>query len=179
MDSSYFKALHIIFVVTWFAGLFYIVRLFIYHVEAFNKTEDEQKVLIPQYKLMEKRLWYGITWPSAILTLFFGGSLIYNNPYLLNMSFMHIKFTFLIGLYLYQIICHNIFKKLQNDIPTNWTSNKLRVWNEVATIFLFAIVFVVILKDSLNWIFGVVGLLVFSIILMLAIKFYKKIRNKN
>lgn len=179
MDSTYLKALHLIFVVTWFAGLFYIVRLFIYHVEAFQKSLEEQKILIPQYKLMQKRLWYGITWPSAILTLIFGGSLLYSNPYLFKMPFMHIKFTFLIGLYLYQIICHQIFKKLQNDIETKWTSNKLRVWNEVATIFLFAIVFIVVLKSTLNWVFGVVGLLIFSVLLMLAIKLYKNIRNKS
>jgi protoporphyrinogen IX oxidase len=175
----YLKALHLIFVVTWFAGLFYIVRLFIYHVEAFDKSELEKQVLIPQYKLMEKRLWYGITWPSAILTLLFGGSLLYQNDYLLKLPFMHIKLTFLLGLYIYQIICHQIFKKLQNDIPTKWTSNKLRIWNEVATLFLFSIIFVIVLKNSFNWIYGVVGLILFSVILMLAIKVYKKIRNNN
>ena len=178
MDYSYLKALHIIFVVTWFAGLFYIVRLFIYHVEAFEKNNTAKEILIPQYKLMEKRLWYGITWPSAILTLVFGGSLLISNPYLLKMPFMHVKLSFLVGLYVYQIICHQIFKKLQNNISTKWTSNKLRVWNEVATIFLFSIVFVVILKSALNWIYGVTGLLVFSILLMLAIRVYKKLRKK-
>ena len=72
MDFSYLKALHIIFVVTWFAGLFYIVRLFIYHSEAESKPEPERSILQKQYKLMEKRLWYGITWPSMILTITFG-----------------------------------------------------------------------------------------------------------
>ena len=67
MTFQYLKALHLIFMVTWFAGLFYIVRLFIYHVEADKKEDPEKTILTNQFKLMEKRLWYGITWPSAIL----------------------------------------------------------------------------------------------------------------
>ena len=67
MTFQYLKALHLIFMVTWFAGLFYIVRLFIYHVEADKKEDPEKTILTHQFKLMEKRLWYGITWPSAIL----------------------------------------------------------------------------------------------------------------
>ena len=66
------KALHIIFVVTWFAGLFYIVRLFIYQREAQDKPERERAVLTEQFKLMSKRLWLGITWPSAIITSILG-----------------------------------------------------------------------------------------------------------
>src|SRR6476661_6146732 len=68
----YIKALHIIFVVTWFSGLFYIVRLFIYTTEANEKPEPERTILIKQFQIMMKRLWYGITWPSAVLTLLFG-----------------------------------------------------------------------------------------------------------
>jgi putative membrane protein len=66
------KALHIIFIVTWFAGLFYIVRLFVYQAEADQKEEPEKSILSKQYKIMAKRLWYGITWPSFVLTLLFG-----------------------------------------------------------------------------------------------------------
>jgi len=76
MNYSYIKALHIIFVVTWFAGLFYIVRLFIYFAEAQEKPEPERSILQNQFRIMQKRLWYGITWPSAILTLIFGFSIV-------------------------------------------------------------------------------------------------------
>ena len=69
-SPNFFKSLHLIFVVTWFSGLFYIVRLFIYHVEAQKKSEMEKNILSKQYKLMQKRLWYIITWPSMLLTLF-------------------------------------------------------------------------------------------------------------
>ena len=68
----YPKALHIIFVVSWFAGLFYIIRLFIYHTEAEEKPESERKALQDQFKIMENRLWYIITWPAAILATVFG-----------------------------------------------------------------------------------------------------------
>ena len=68
----YVKALHIIFVVTWFSGLFYIVRLFIYSAEAHLKPEPERTILLRQFGQMQHRLWYIITWPSAILTLVLG-----------------------------------------------------------------------------------------------------------
>src|SRR5437660_9349628 len=69
---GYIKSLHIIFVVTWFSGLFYIVRLFIYATEANDKPEPDRSVLVKQFLVMMRRLWYGITWPSAVLTLIFG-----------------------------------------------------------------------------------------------------------
>src|SRR6185436_706557 len=68
----YLKAIHIIFIVTWFSGMFYIVRLFIYNTEAAEKTDPEKTILQRQFSIMIKRLWLGITWPSAILTIIFG-----------------------------------------------------------------------------------------------------------
>ena len=92
------KALYIIFVVTWFAGLFYIVRLFVYLAEAKDRPQNEQDVLIPQYQLMAKRLWYGITWPSMILALTFGTWMIIDYPTFLKLPWMHVKLTFVLGL---------------------------------------------------------------------------------
>jgi len=150
-DILYIKALHIIFVTTWFAGLFYIVRLFIYHAEAKNKEEPASSILQKQYKLMEWRLWYIITWPSAILTLIFGTWMIVDNPVYLSMPWMHVKLGMVSALFLYQFYCHRIFKRFQND-EKSWGSVALRFWNEVATVFLFAIVFIVVLKNSFDWI---------------------------
>jgi putative membrane protein len=178
MSFLYIKALHIIFVITWFSGLFYIVRLFIYHAEAENKTSPEKEILQKQYKLMSKRLWYIITWPSAILASVFAFWLLYENPAYLKMPWMHVKLTFVLALYIYQGICHKIFIQLQNDI-VKYSSFKLRIWNEVATIILFSIVFLVVLKSAINWIWGVVGIVLFSFILMFGIRLYKRIRNKN
>ncbi|MDG2193762.1 MAG: CopD family protein [Polaribacter sp.] len=178
MDFLYVKALHIIFVITWFAGLFYIIRLFIYHVEAEDKEEPAREILQTQYKLMSKRLWYIITWPSAILASFFAFWMLYKEPAYLQMTWMLVKLSFVGILYVYHGICHSIFKELQNDI-VKYSSFKLRVWNEVATIILFAIVFLVTLKSAINWIWGVVGIILFGILLMLGIKLYKRIRKNN
>ena len=101
MDFLYIKALHIIFVVTWFAGLFYIIRLFIYHVEAENKLEPAKSILQTQYKLMSKRLWYIITWPSAILASVFAFWMLYESPYYLTEPWMHVKLAFVLALYFY------------------------------------------------------------------------------
>jgi putative membrane protein len=178
MDFLNLKALHIIFVITWFAGLFYIVRLFIYHAEAEGKVEPAKEILQSQYKLMSKRLWLIITWPSAILASLFGFWMLYQNPSYLNLPWMHIKLGFVALLYIYHFLCHKIYTQLQNDI-IKYSSTQLRIWNEVATIILFSIVFLVVLKSTVNWIYGVVGILLFSILLMLVVKLYKRLRDKS
>ncbi len=181
MDNlfKYALALHIIFIVTWFAGLFYIVRLFIYHTEAESKPEFEKNILQTQYKIMEKRLWYGITWPSMILTLIIGPwVLTYNFDYYVTSAFFIVKLCFVGGLILYHLQCHVMFKQLQNDV-IKYTSFKLRMWNEVATLFLVAIVFLIVLKSNTGMIYGLLGLIIFAVTLMLGIKIYKKSRDKN
>ena len=178
MDFAYVKALHIIFVVTWFAGLFYIVRLFIYHVEAEQKEETAKIILQTQYKLMSKRLWYIITWPSAILAGFFAIWMLVQEPSYLKMGWMHVKLSFVLALYFYHFACHIIYKQLQKDIIKH-TALKLRIWNEVATILLFAIVFLVVLKSTISWVWGVIGIILFGVLLMLSIKLYKRIREKK
>lgn len=181
MEYFYLKALHIIFVVTWFAGLFYIVRLFIYYVEAAEEEEGAKAILRKQYKIMSKRLWYGITWPSAVLTLIFGGWILLFTPQghaALLMSWMHIKLTFLIALYIYHFMCHRMFTQLIDD-KLNYSSFKLRLWNEVATVFLFAIVFLVVLKNNISWVWGVVGMAILGVLLYYGIKAYRKIREKK
>ena len=178
MDLSYIKALHIIFVITWFAGLFYIVRLFIYHVEAESKEEPAKSILQKQYKLMSKRLWYIITWPSAVLATLFALCMLIIEPSYLTMIWMHVKLSFVFALILYHLACHKIYKQLQNDV-IKYTAFKLRIWNEVATILLFAIVFIVVLKTNISWIWGVIGIILFGLLLMLSIKLYKKIREKK
>jgi len=178
MDLAYIKALHIIFVVTWFAGLFYIVRLFIYFAEAEEKEETAKSILQTQYKLMSKRLWYIITWPSAILASFFAFWMLYLEPSYLLMPWMHVKLSFVLALYFYHAGCQKIFVQQQKGI-VKYTSFKLRIWNEVATILLFAIVFLVVLKSTISWIWGVVGIILFGVLMMLGIKLYKNIRKKN
>lgn len=175
MSYLYLKALHIIFVVTWFAGLFYIVRLFIYHTEAQQMPHQERLALSNQFKIMQKRLWYGITWPSAFLVLIFGGALLKDWMPIKDHPWLITKLCFVVGLYLYHIYCGRIFKRLQKDQFT-MSAQKLRIWNEVATIFLVAIVFLVTLKSVLDMVWGLVGLAAFTITLLIAIKLYRKKR---
>lgn len=177
MGFEYIKALHIIFVVTWFAGLFYIVRLFIYQTEAMERPESERVILKPQLDLMASRLWYIITWPSAILTLIFGIWILSYRMGYLQLGFMHAKLGFVVLLYGYHLGCHFIFKEIQKG-RTRWTSTQLRIWNEVSTLLLFAIVFLIVLKNTLSMVWGIVGLVALGIFLMAGIKIYKKYRTK-
>lgn len=172
----YIKALHLIFVITWFAGLFYMVRLFVYHTEAKEKPEPEQSILIRQFQIMQNRLWVIITWPSAILATVFAIILLVLNPYLLKMGWMHIKLAFVVLLWIYQLKSHQIYKQLQQNI-TQYSSGFFRIWNEVATLILFSVIFLVVLKNSFDWVFGVVGLFGLAILLMLGIRLYKRIRK--
>ncbi len=175
---NYIKSLHLIFVVTWFAGLFYIPRLFIYHIEAAEKPEPDRSILTYQLKLMTKRLWYIITWPSAVLCTLFAIWLLLLMPSWLTQPWMHVKLLFVVLLIAYHLKTHQMYLQLQRD-DIRYTSNFMRIWNEGATMVLFAVTFLVVLKSAFDWIFGVVGILLLAVLLMLGIRLYKRIREKN
>ena len=125
---------------------------------------------------MMRRLWFGITWPSAALTLIFGPWIWY-----LMGSFpqwLLIKLGFVIGLYAYHLTLHIIYKQ-QMKAVFKYSSQQLRIWNEVATIFLVAIVMLAVVKQNISVVWGIVGLIAFVILLMSGIKIYKLIRSKN
>jgi len=126
---------------------------------------------------MEKRLWYGITWPSAILTVIFGFWLVQAYNYWLQ-PWMLLKLGFVAGLLVYHFLCGALFNQLQKGI-IKYSSLQLRIWNEVATLFLVAIIFVIVLKSTIAWIWGAVGLFLFALALMLAIKLYKISRESS
>lgn len=176
MEYNYIKSLHLIFVITWFAGLFYIPRLFIYHIEAHQKPSPEKDILSQQLKLMAKRLWYIITWPSAILATVFALWLLHLAPYWIEQPWMHAKLAFVVLLFVYHLKTHLMYKAFQQDI-IKYSSNFMRLWNEGATLLLFAIVFLVILKNTLNMVFGLIGLVGLAVVLMLGIRLYKATRN--
>jgi protoporphyrinogen IX oxidase len=176
MTFLYLKAVHIIFIVTWFAGLFYMPRLLVYMVEVHHKTEPEKSILLNQLLLMAKRLWFGITWPSAIITLAMGTSLIINDPSWLSLGFMHIKLMLVLLLYAYHLSLHYIYRQLTNNI-VRYTSQELRAWNEVATLFLISIVFIIVLKNALSMVWGIAGLIVITVLILTGIRIYKKYRK--
>jgi len=176
MGFEYVKALHLIFIVTWFAGLFYIVRLFIYQTEALEKPEQERLILKPQLDLMARRLWYIITWPSAVLTLIFGYWVLTYRWGYLQQEFMQAKLIFVLLLYVYHGYSQVLFNELQAG-KARWSSTQLRLWNELSTLLLFAIVFLIVLKNTLSMVWGMLGLVGLSLVLLLAIKLYKKNRT--
>jgi len=177
MDYLSIKALHIIFVITWFAGLFYIPRIFIYQTEALSKPEPEKSILQVQLALMAKRLWYIITWPSALITAIMASTLLYLQPQWLELPFMQIKLLLVGVLYGYHLSLHHIFKLLQVGV-VKYSSMQLRIWNEVSTLILISVIFLIVKKDQLSWISGVLGIFTVIILLMSGIKFYKYIRTK-
>ena len=156
--------------------MFYIVRLFIYNTEAGEKETGEKTILRKQFAIMIRRLWLGITWPSAVLTVIFGTWLVL----LLGTipGWLWIKLGFVAGLYLYHFSLHHIYRKQQQGI-FKYSSQQLRIWNEIATLFLVSIVMLVVVKQSISLLWGLVGIVLLSIILLSAIRIYKYLRTKK
>ncbi len=175
MNILYLKSLHIIFVVTWFAGLFYLVRLFIYHTEANSKPEPERSILINHFTGAGRRLLYGITVPSMILTWVFGLWMAFSLFGTDLPNWLWLKLSFVVGLTLYHIICHVMMRNLHNG-RFKYSSIQLRMWNEVTTLFLFAIVFIVVVKSG-DWWKGMAWLIGIALALYVAILLYKKARK--
>ena len=174
----YFKSLHIIFMVCWFAGLFYMPRLFVYQIEASNKPAPENEILGKQLALMAKRLWKIITGPAMVLTTFFGLLMFYIQPGLLQQPWMHIKLLFVTALFFYHARTWKIYRTLQQG-AFPYTSRQMRLWNEGATLILFAVVFLAVTKSTTHWLIGLGALIGLAVLLMLGIRLYKRIQDKN
>jgi len=156
-------------------------RLLVYNREAVDMPMDSKRILHGQFGMMMKKLWYGITWPSAILTLIFGMVVLFKGGWADSFrvqTWLHIKLTFVFFLYLYHFSLHMLFKQQAKGI-FKYSSQQLRIWNEVATIFLVAIVMLAVVKQNMSFVWGILGLLAFIILLMSAIKLYKIIREKK
>jgi putative membrane protein len=171
------KSLHIIFVVSWFAGLFYMPRLFIYHTEAQEKEEGAKKVLSDQFQIMEKKLWWIITTPAMVLTVFFGTWMLVVNPVLLQQPWMHIKLAFVALLLIYHFISQKKMYELAKGV-FKWKSTQLRMWNELATLCLVAITFLVEVQGRLPWWKATLSFFLVAIGLMLLIKLYKRLQKR-
>lgn len=176
MGYLYLKAAHIVFIVSWFAGLFYIVRLFIYHTEALAKPKVERDILHDQFSIMEKRLMNIISTPAMILTVVTGSTMLYMQPFLLQ-DWMYIKLSFVGGLVAYHFYCLSIMKNLIKGKAT-MTSTQLRLWNELATLFLIAIVFLVVVRGLMDTLWGALILFGIGVILFVAVKLYKLSRKE-
>lgn len=177
MSYLLLKALHVVGFVSWFAGLFYIVRLFIYHVEAEARPEPERGVLTAQLALMERRLWFAITVPAMVLTLVAGGSLA--GMYITAAGgfgaqpWLHVKLTLVAALVVYTIVCGRIRKQLAAG-RCAWTSPRLRLWNELATLLLVAIVMVAVFKSLFDALWGTLALVAFGLVLAAAVRLARR-----
>ncbi|MDY3548530.1 CopD family protein [Riemerella anatipestifer] len=172
------KALHIIFMVSYFAGIFYLVRLFVYYKDTDDFDAPKRTILREQYLFMMRRLWNIITVPAGVLMLIFGVILIIMNPYLMKMPWFHLKLTFLMGLAVYHYWCWKKILVVKNlNFSELSTSNiKLRQANEIATFLLFLVVFTVILKVFVidYWWQLIVGFIVLVVVIMLTVKLVNK-----
>lgn len=179
MEFLYIKAIHIIFVVAWFAALFYMVRLFIYTTEAQKKEQPAQQILTQQLLIMQKKLWYIIGWPAAIGTLVFGWWMYFLNfSYYVSQPWMWLKIIFVSMLFIYHLACHSIYSKQKQGV-FKYSSFTLRLFNELATVLLVGIVFLVVVKSTGSLVWGLLGLFIFAGLLMLAVLTYKKRREKE
>lgn len=179
MDFLYIKALHIVFVVSWFAALFYMVRLFIYTAEAQKKDEVAKPILTQQLLIMQRRLWYIIGWPAMVGTFIFGLWMYFVNlEYYVTQPWMWLKLIMVALLLFYHLECQRIFKQ-QTQGVFKLSSIKLRLLNELATVFLVAIVFLVVVKSTRGLMWGIVGLIAFAGVLMGAVFLYKKRRAEE
>ena len=174
------KTVHFIGLISWFAGLFYLPRLFIYHVEALEKAEPEKSIMANQLGLMEKRLYNIIMNPAMILTYIGGFTMIfyYGWDWFTGNIWMHWKLGFIFLLTGYHHYSKRIIRKLENaEIPMN--SNQLRYYNEIATVILLAIVLLAVFKSRLDFIYAFVSIIIFMFLLMLGIKAYKNYRKRK
>ena len=148
MAYYWFKAFHLIGVVVWFAGLFYLVRLFVYHAEANQEPEPAQSILKKQYELMELRLYNIITTPGMIVTVVMAIGLISTEPEILKSGWLHIKLAMVLLLIGYHHYCKKLMKQLAKG-ECKWTGQQFRALNEAPTIFLVVIVLLAVFKNNL------------------------------
>ncbi|MBW4575987.1 MAG: protoporphyrinogen oxidase HemJ [Aphanothece sp. CMT-3BRIN-NPC111] len=178
MAYFWFKAFHIIGIVVWFAGLFYLVRLFIYHVEANEQPEPARTILKNQYQIMEKRLYSIITTPGMAVTVAMAIGLLATEPEVLKEGWLQIKLLFVACLIGYHFYCRRLLKQLAAE-ECAWSSQQLRALNEAPTILLVVIVLLAIFKNNLPT--DIAAWAIFAMIVAMAatIQLYAKKRKQD
>lgn len=167
MPYLWFKTFHIVGIVVWFSGLFYLVRLFVYHAEAAQKSEAIQKILKPQYALMEKRLYNMITTPGMVLAVTMSIAMLIVSPSLLQETWLQVKLVLVGFLIAYHFYCGWVLRQLAEETSLI-SSQQFRALNEVPTVFLFAVVLLAVFKNSLpmSELILAVTLLIISMVVM-------------
>lgn len=178
MAYLWFKAFHVIGFVVWFAGLFYLVRLFIYHVEANAQPEPAQGILKQQYGIMEKRLYHIITMPGMVVTIAMAIGILWTEPEVLKQGWLHAKLGFVAILIAYHFYCGRLMKQLAAG-TCQWNSQTLRALNEAPTILLLLIVLLAIFKDSLPTDMATVAVIASVLLMIVTINLYAKKRKRD
>lgn len=174
----FFKALHIIGFVAWFSGIFYLVRLFVYHREAYEHPSAEaSRILRKQYTLMEGRLYYIIQSPAMWLTLIGGIGMLTLNSVWLQSPWMQLKLILVLVLVLYHFWCGQVMKKLRTT-PGRISGFGYRLFNEWPTLLLIAIVMLAVWKSLKGLWLGLAVLLSLGLLFFLAARWYKKKREE-
>jgi protoporphyrinogen IX oxidase len=171
-------ALHVISMVSFFAGTFHVLRLFIHHKDAEKKFDPERAILVKQFIKMERFGWYTITWPSLVLMVLSGIWLLVKNPGLMTESWMYAKLGFSALLIVHHLINQRLFDRIRTN-RLSWGGAGLRLWNLGAVAFLFALVFLVAMKSSLGTVWGLVGALILGIAIALTAMMYRTKRSSG
>jgi protoporphyrinogen IX oxidase len=178
MAYYWFKAFHLIGVVVWFAGLFYLVRLFVYHAEANLEPEPAQSILKKQYEIMEKRLYSIITTPGMIVTVVCAIGLITTEPEILKSTWLHIKLALVLLLIGYHHYCKRIMKQLAKD-ECQWTGQQFRALNEAPTVMLVLIVLLAVFKNNLPLDITTWVIVALVLAMVASIQLYAKKRRRD
>ena len=174
-----FKALHVVGFVSWFAGLFYLVRIFVYYRESLDRPEEEKAILSKEFLAMQQRVYKIICNPAMMITWTAGLSMLYIHglEWLRENYWMHAKLGVLVLLTIYHLWCKKQIKLNEQGISA-YTPFQYRLLNEMPTLFLISIAFIAVFKNAVNYIYLIAGVVVFGGLLFLAAKAYKRIRNK-
>ena len=180
MDIFLVKTIHIIGVVSWFAGLFYLGRIFVYHREAFDKPEQEKQILTKQFDLMEMRVFKIIMTPAILITWITGLLMIhiYGLEWFKLSTWLHYKFIFVILLSAYHGYCNKVIRKLGKEEKL-FSSFGFRLFNEVPTVLLILIVSLAIYKNAVQISNLMMSILVIMLVLFGLTKLYKSLRRTN
>jgi putative membrane protein len=178
MAYYWFKAFHLIGVVVWFAGLFYLVRLFVYHAEASEQPEPAQTILKNQYQIMEKRLYHIITTPGMVVTVAMAIALLTTEPEVLKDGWLHIKLAFVAALVVYHFYCGRIMRQLAAG-KCNWSGQHFRALNEAPTVLLVAIVLLAVFKNNLPTDMTAWGIFGMIVVMAVTIQLYAKKRKRD
>nr|AUG32191.1 hypothetical protein PLO_185 [Paulinella longichromatophora] len=172
----WFKTLHIVGVVVWFAGLFYLVRLFIYHAETANMEPVLRKAFHTQYALMEQRLMNIITTPGMLVAIVMATGLLLVEPLWLTQPWMQMKITLVLLLLCYHLFCYRIMGQLKTG-NCYWSGKQLRALNELPTLLLLLIVMLVVFKSNFPTNIATWLIVLLIILMALSIQFYARSRR--